>query len=106
MSYIRSVRKILKDGTEREYYYRVEGHREGGKVKQRMVEYLGLNPNRLTVEVDPATAAKVAAIMLQAPSQAEATRMLRNAGIPARGKPGTVSIIYNPPLRRYTIRIE
>ena len=99
MSYIRSTSKTLKDGTERKYYYRVEGYREGGKVKQRVVDYLGIYPNRITMNVDAETAASVASVILQLPSQTEATKMLRKAGIPVRGKPGTVSIIYNPPLR-------
>ena len=106
MSYIRSTSKTLKDGTERKYYYRVEGYREGGKVKQRVVDYLGIYPNRITMNVDAETAASVASVILQLPSQTEATKMLRKAGIPVKGKPGTVSIIYNPPLKRYIIRIE
>ena len=53
MSFTRSITRKLKDGTERTYYYRVEGFREGGKVRQRMVEYLGTNPDLPTIPLDP-----------------------------------------------------
>jgi hypothetical protein len=106
MSYIRTIKRVLKDGTERIYYCRVEGYREGGRVKQRVIEYLGVNPNRFVVNIDPTTAARVASIILKYPSMTDARKMLRNAGIPFRGKPNTVSLTYNPPLRRCTIKIE
>jgi hypothetical protein len=106
MTYIRSIKREMKDGTERKYYYRVEGYREGGKIKQRVVEYLGVNPNRLVVNVDQETAAMVASIILRYPSITDAGKMLRNAGIPFRGKPSTVSLKYKPPLKRLILRIE
>lgn len=31
----------VKKFDKREYYYLVEGYREGGKVKQRVIKYLG-----------------------------------------------------------------
>ena len=106
MSYIRSITRILKDGTERKYYYRVEGYREGGKVRQRVIEYLGVNPYSITMNVDVETAAGIASMLLQLPSQTETLKMLGKAGIPVRGKAGTVSLIYNPPLKKFTVRIE
>ena len=106
MSFIRSIRRKLKDGTEREYYYRIEGYREGGKVKHRMIEYLGTNPNRMSIDIDVMTAAKVASILSSNPSPTQAMKMLREAGIPVMTKPGSISLIYNPPLRLHTLRIE
>jgi len=44
MSYVRAK----KFGNGRVYYYLVEGYRDkndGGKVKQRVLEYLGKNPS-------------------------------------------------------------
>ena len=87
-------------------WYKFEGSMSGGKVKQRVVDFLGIYPNRITMNVDAETAASVASVILQLPSQTEATKMLRKTGIPVKGKSGTVSIIYNPPLKRYIIRIE
>ena len=106
MSFIRSITRTLKDGTERTYYYRVEGYREGGKVKHRMLEYLGTNPNRMSMNIDVATAAKVASILSGSPSPTQAAKLLRDAGIPVAVRPGSISLIYNPPLRLHSLRIE
>jgi hypothetical protein len=106
MSFIRAIRRKMKDGSERQYYYRVESYRKDGRVHQRMIEYLGTNPNRLSMNIDVATAAKVASILSSTPSPTQAARMLREAGIPVVTRPGSISLIYNPPLRMHTLRIE
>ena len=97
MSFIRAIRRKMKDGSERQYYYRVESYRKDGRVHQRMIEYLGTNPNRLSMNIDVATAAKVASILSSTPSPTQAARMLREAGIPVVTRPGSISLIYNPP---------
>ncbi len=52
ISFTRSITRKFKDGTERTYYHRVDGFRVGGKVRQRMVEYVGTNPDRPTIPLD------------------------------------------------------
>ena len=106
MSFICSRKRVLKNGKERTYYYRVENYREGGKVRQRVLEYLGTNPNRMSIDIDVMTAAKVASILSSNPSPTQAMKMLRDAGIPVVARPGSISLIYNPPLRLHTLRIE
>lgn len=44
MAFTRTHKRRLKDGTTRTYYERVESYREGGKVHQRRVRYLGISP--------------------------------------------------------------
>ena len=106
MSFIRAVRRKMKDGSERLYYYRVESYRKEGRVHQRMLEYLGTNPGRVHLQIDLATAARVAAVLSGSPSPTQAMKLLREAGIPVMTKPGSISLIYNPPLRLHTLRIE
>ena len=106
MSFIRAVRRKMKDGSERLYYYRVESYRKEGRVHQRMLEYLGTNPGRMHLQIDLATAARVAAVLSGSPSPTQAAKMLREAGIPVMTRPGSISLIYNPTLRLHTLRIE
>jgi len=107
MPFIRGITRRLKDGTKRTYYYRVEGFREGGKVRQRMVEYLGTNPHRRTIPLDPALAARVALALLEGkPSPTVVWERLKDLGLDLPGRPQQVSLTYNPPLRRYSLRCE
>ena len=107
MSFTRGITRKLKDGTERTYYYRVEGFREGGKVRQRMVEYLGTSPNRRTFPLDPALAARVALALLEGkPSPTVVWDRLKDLGLDLPGRPQQVSLTYNPPLRRYALHCQ
>ena len=71
-----------------------------------MLEYLGTSLNRMSVNFDVATAAKVAAILSGSPSPTQVAKLLRDAGIPVAVRHGSISLIYNPPLRLHTLRIE
>ena len=76
------------------------------KVTQRVFKYLGMNPNRITMNVDAGTTANISSITLHIPSQAKVARMLMRAGIQVRRKRGTVSIIYDHLFKRHITRIE
>ncbi len=106
MSFIRAIKRKMKDGSERMYYYRVESYRKEGRVHQRMLEYLGTNPGRVHMRIDPATAVRVARILSTNASPSQVQRMFREIGIELAGRPSSVSLIYNPPLRLHTLRIE
>ena len=107
MSYLRSKKRRLKDGKTQEYWYRVEGIREGGKVRQKVVEYLGTNPQARTVPLDPALAARVALALIEGqPTAAQAAERLRGLGLDLPGRPKKFSLDYTPPLRRYALRAE
>jgi hypothetical protein len=107
MSYLRSKKRRLKDGRTQHYWYRVEGTREGGKVRQKVVEYLGTNPQARTIPLDPALTARVALALIEGqPTAAVAAERLRGLGLDIPGRPRQFSLTYTPPLRRYALRIE
>ena len=49
MAYVRAKKR-----GDKTYYYLVEGKRENGKVKQKVVKYLGPNPKVVKVNLDKA----------------------------------------------------
>jgi hypothetical protein len=107
MSYLRSKSRPLKDGKTQTYWYRVEGVREKGKVRQKVVEYLGTNPQARTIPLDPALTARVALALIEGqPTAAVAAERLRGLGLDLPGRPRQFSLTYTPPLRRYALRAE
>lgn len=91
----------------RVYYYRVAGHREGKKVRQKVVEYLGKSPNRRKIPVEPSVAAPIAqAIISGKTTPQEMKELLNRLGIEFTGRLKRVSLDYNPPLRKLTLHIE
>ncbi len=106
MSYIRSFKKTLKDGSARVYYARVEGYRDGGKVRQRVLEYLGTNPRTRTFPLDPPLARKVAAVVAEPLSPTDAMTKLKDLGLDVPFRPRRLQFLNNPPLRRLALRVE
>ncbi len=104
MSYIRA-----KKSGNRTYYYEVEGYRDNrGKVRQRVIRYLGKYPFIREFPVEPKLAGQLAqALMASDISEQEVRELLEKLGIPV--PPGTlneVSLVYNPPLGKLVIRIS
>jgi hypothetical protein len=99
------TRKIKKpSGT---YYALVENHREGKKVVQTVLKYLGTSPNRREIPVDPVLAGQLAqALMSGAASPEEIKKVLNQLGVPIVGRLKRISLVYTPPLRKLTLRIE
>jgi hypothetical protein len=107
MSYLRRRQRTLKDGTIQSYWYRCEAYWENGRSHERVLEYLGVNPNRRVIPLDPALAARVAVAFLEGkPSSTETWVRLKALGIDLPSHPQQVSLTYNPPLRRYSLRCE
>ena len=50
MAFIRGQKRKTKSGV-RIYYYLVENQRVDGKVRQKVLKYLGTNPNKMTVDL-------------------------------------------------------
>ena len=50
MAFIRGRKRKTKSGV-RIYYYLVENQRVDGKVRQKVLKYLGTNPNKMTVDL-------------------------------------------------------
>ena len=106
MSYVRSFKKTLKDGTVQTYYGRVESYREGGKVHQRMVEYLGTHPRRRIFALEPPLARTIAPVLAEPFSPTDMMNALRDRGVPIDFRPRQVSLLNTPPLRRLALRVE
>lgn len=107
MSFVRAIQRRLKDGTIRKYYARIETYREGGKVRQRVIEYLGTSPHARTLHLDPRLAANVALALIegQPPASLVADR-LRRLGLDIPPQAKQFSLTYTPPLKRYALRCE
>ncbi len=107
MSFIRSHKRILSDGTQRTYFARVENYWENGKVHQRVLEHLGTNPHARTFPLDASLATQVAVAFLQGkPSSVELVEKLKSLGLDIPGQPKQFNLTYTPPLKRYSLRCE
>jgi hypothetical protein len=98
-------RKIkTRSGT---YYARVENYREGGKVHQRYLKYLGTSPNTIEIPLEPALAGPIAeALMSGTLSSKELKQRLKDMGIEVKGRIQRIKLDFNPPRKRLTLRIE
>lgn len=106
MAYIVERKRKGKSGTLT-YYYLVEGYREGGKVKQRVLEYLGTTPFQTTFELESDTSVKVAEVLsnMERPGE-EIGKELEALGICVPpGKIKEVKLVFKPPLGKISVYI-
>ena len=76
-------------------------------MRQRMVEYVGINPQARTITLDPKLAPHVALAMMEgSPSATVVADRLRGLGLDLPGRPKEFSLTYTPPLKRYSLRCE
>jgi hypothetical protein len=102
MAYIRA-----KKSGGRTYYYLVEGKREEGKVRQKVLKYLGTSPNRQEVSVNPSIAGTIAQTLMSGSSSDEKVKeQLTKLGIVVKGRIKKISLNYTPPLGKLTLRVE
>jgi hypothetical protein len=102
MSFVRKIKK--PSGT---YYARVESRREGKKVRQKHLKYLGTSPNKMEVPVNPSVAGPLAQALMSGETPPDKVReLLKGLGIEFAGRLKRVSLDYNPPLKKLTLRIE
>jgi len=97
MGFIRNKPRRGKDGTIQDYYYLVENRWEKGETKQKVVKYLGTSPNTRELPINPAQAGPLAQAFMSG---------LKELGININGRLRQVSLVYNPPLKKLTLRIE
>ena len=99
MAYLKRKPRKLADGTVQVYWYRCEAYRdEKERSREKILEYLGVNPQRRTFTLDPALAARVALALLDGkPSPAVVWDRLKGLGLDLPGRPQQVSLTYNPP---------
>ena len=101
MAFVREIKK--PSGT---YYALVENNRINGKVVQKVLKYLGTSPNLQEMQLDPALAGILAQALMSGASTAEVKKALKDIGIAVKGRLKQVSLIYNPPLKKLTLRVE
>ncbi len=107
MSFVRKKSRILKSGEVRDYYYLVENYWEAGKVRQRVLKYLGKSPQAREIPLDPKLAGQLAqGLMASDISEPEVRDLLEKLGISV--PPGTlneVSLVYTPPWKSLVLRL-
>lgn len=106
MVFVRKKTRRTKSGEVKEYYYLVENRWEDGKVRQKVVEYIGTSPHRRELPVDSAVAGAVAQVIASGAPMEDMKKVLKKLGIPVTGKLKQVSLTYKPPLRKFTLRLE
>ena len=107
MSFVRKKSRRAADGRVLDYFYLVENVWEKGRVRQKVVKYLGTSPNIQERSLDPSVAGALAqAMMAGAASTDEVKKVLKQLGIPVTGRLKQVSLVYKPPLRKLTLRVE
>ena len=99
MSFIRKKTRKGKDGGKLEYYSLVENRWENGKVRQKVLKYLGTSPNTMELPLDPKIAGQVAQILMTKKlSQTELKETLEKLGV--HFGPGNIkklSLVYDLP---------
>ena len=107
MSYLKQKPRKLADGTVQVYWYRCEAYRDDqGRSRERVLEYLGKNPQVRNFPLDPPLARKVAAIVAEEVSPTEARTKLKDLGLTVTFQPKQLMLLNNPPLRRLALRVE
>ncbi|MGI0150341.1 MAG: hypothetical protein ACREC5_00190 [Thermoplasmata archaeon] len=106
MSYLRKKPRRLKDGSVQNYWYRCETYWDGGRSHERILEYLGTNPNVRNFPLDPPLARKVAAVVAEPLSPTDAMNKLKDLGLDVPFRPRQLQFLNNPPLRRLALRVE
>ena len=107
MAYIRTKKRKGKSGILT-YYYLVEGRRTDGKTKQKVLKYYGTSPPPKDIEIDLETVSQIThALINTRPSSTKLKDQLQEFDIPLPEEEiKGVNIIYNPPLRKFFIRIN
>ena len=106
MPYLRKKPRRMKDGSIQTYWYRCETYWEGGRSHERVLEYLGTNPNMRNFPLDPPLARKVAAVLAEPFSPTEMRGTLKDLGLDITFLPKRLDLLNTPPLRRLALRIE
>jgi len=107
MAYIVGRKRNGKSGILT-YYYLVEGYRKDGKVKQRILKYLGKSPFQTEFDLDPKLGVQVAQVLSKKNQSSDKLKQqLEKLGIPfPQGELKEARLIFKPPLRKFVVRIS
>lgn len=107
MAYLKRKPRRLADGTVQTYWYRCEAYRDDqGRSREKVLEYLGINPLVRNFPLDPPLARKVASIVAEPLSPTDAMVKLKDLGLDVPFRPRQLMLLNNPPLRRLSLRVE
>jgi hypothetical protein len=108
MSFIRSKPRKLASGEIKNYYYEVENFWKDGKVKQKIIKYLGTSPFQTEFDLDPKTGVQVARVLSRRDVSSDVLKkQLEKLGISfPPGKFKEARLIFKPPLQRLVVRIS
>jgi len=100
MSFVRKKSRKLASGEVKDYYYEVENKWKDGKVKQKVIRYLGTTPYQNHFDIDREKAQQVSQILFEKDSTPSLVKdKLENIGIPVpSGELTEVHLVFNPPL--------
>lgn len=107
MSFIAARKRQGKSGILT-YYYLVEGYREDGKVKQRLLKYLGTSPFQTKFDVELKDAIELGKILADSNTSREDLReRLADFGIhPPPGEIKDVELIFSPRQKNPIVHIH
>jgi len=106
MSFIVGKKRPGKSGTLT-YYYLVEGYRENGKVKQRVLKYLGTSPFQTAFDVEPEVAIELAKFLTD-PTTSKADLEKKLVGFGIHLPPGEIKdieLIFSPGQKKPVVNI-
>lgn len=108
MSFIRYKTKILASGEKRKYYSLVENYWENGKVKQRVLKYMGTSPIQKKFDLEPTIAVELAKVLSDSNTSIEYLKeKLEDFGIhPPPGEIKDVDLIFSPGQRKPVLHIR
>ncbi len=107
MSYLKRKPRKLADGSVQSYWYKCEAYRDDkGRPRERVLEYLGTNPNVRNFPLDPPLARKVAAVVAEPRSPIDMRAKLKGLGLEVPFLPKQLLFLNTPPLRRLALRVE
>ena len=107
MSYLKRKPRKLADGSVQSYWYRCEAYRdEKGRPRERILEYLGTNPNVRNFPLDPPLARKVAVLVAEPLAPTDMRGKLKDLVRDVPFLPSQLMFRNNRPRRRLALRVE
>jgi len=100
MSFVRKKSRKLASGEMKDYYYEVENKWKDGKVKQKVIRYLGATPYQNHLDIDREKAQQVSQILFEKDSTPSRVKeRLEGIGIPVPFDDlKEVHLVFKPPL--------
>ena len=108
MSFIRYKTKTLASGEKRKYYSLVENYWKDGKVKQRVLKYMGTSPFQTKFDLEPNIAIELAKILADRNTSIEYLKeKLEDFGIhPLPCEIKDVELTFSPGQRKPVVHIH